>query len=74
MREALARLLRKDKEAMVTTSRDGGKPYVAMLVAEDDLVEYVEMGWEIVKELSSGQIAIRKTTEQCLHALPFKIS
>ena len=34
--------------------------YDSLLVDEDDLVLYVKKGWDIVKELSSGRILIRK--------------
>jgi hypothetical protein len=39
---------------------NGGKACDALLVDENDLVQYIEMGWEVVKELSNGQIAIRR--------------
>ncbi|MGA8904989.1 MAG: hypothetical protein WB661_08285 [Candidatus Bathyarchaeia archaeon] len=41
---------------------NGGKDFNALLVNEKDLVPYLEKGWEIVKELSNGQIAIRRTS------------
>lgn len=37
-----------------------GKAYDALLVNEEDLVQYIETGWEVVKELSNGKIAIRR--------------
>jgi integrase len=39
---------------------NGGKAYDALLVDEDDLVQYLEMGWEVVKELSNGKVALRR--------------
>ncbi len=37
-----------------------GERYDSQLVDEDDLVLYVKKGWDIVKELSSGRILIRR--------------
>jgi len=37
-----------------------GERYDSQLVDEDDLVLYVKKGWDVVKELSSGRILIRK--------------
>jgi hypothetical protein len=45
------------------TATDGGKrPYEALLISEDQLVEHMSMGWEVVKELSNGKVAIRRAT------------
>jgi len=38
-----------------------GKPYSSKIVGEDQLVQYVEEGWEIVKELSNGRFLIKKS-------------
>lgn len=42
------------------TSANGGKPYESKIVSEDELVQYVEEGWEICRELSNGKIVIRR--------------
>jgi hypothetical protein len=39
---------------------NGGKAYDAILIDENDLCQYLEMGWEVVKELSNGKVAIRR--------------
>jgi hypothetical protein len=36
------------------------KPYDAVLVNEEDLVQYIERGWEVITELSNGRIALRR--------------
>jgi hypothetical protein len=42
------------------TMTNGGKAYNAKLVNENTLCQYIETGWEIIKELSNGKVAIRK--------------
>jgi len=66
LRDALQQHIdaKKKHEAVAKPSlTDGGKAYSALLVTDDDLVQYLEMGWEIVKELSNGQIAIRRSQQ-----------
>jgi integrase len=53
----------KKRQVTKTTMTDGGKVCSALLVKEDALVDYLEMGWEVVRELSDGQIAIRKSSK-----------
>lgn len=63
LREALQEHIsakKKQEPVNKATMTDGGKAYNALLVTDDNLVEYLETGWEIVKELSNGQIAIRR--------------
>jgi len=43
------------------TATDGGKTYDALLVDENDLVQYLEMGWELVSVINS-KVAIRRPT------------
>jgi len=42
------------------SEHNGGKPFESKIVTEDELVQYVEEGWEICRELSNGRIVIRK--------------
>jgi hypothetical protein len=37
----------------------GGIRYASRLVTEAELVDYINAGWEVLKELSSGRILIR---------------
>jgi len=39
---------------------NGGRPYEAAEISEKELVEYMEAGWEIVKELRNRRIVIRR--------------
>jgi integrase len=41
------------------SATDGGKAYDALLVEENDLVHYLEMGWELVSVINS-KVAIRR--------------
>jgi hypothetical protein len=63
LRDAIGQFMGRgnDYEARQTLTI-GGKNFNALLVNEKDLVPYLEKGWEIVKELSNGQIAIRRTS------------
>jgi hypothetical protein len=40
--------------------KEENERYDSRLVDEDDLIQYVKKGWDVVKELSSGRILIRK--------------
>jgi len=44
------------------TEQNGGKRFESKIIGEDELVQYVEEGWEICRELSNGKIVIRRTT------------
>lgn len=59
LREALG-LSPKEKKEDKPTMTNGGKAYDALLVDENDLVQYLEVGWEVVKELSNGKVALRR--------------
>jgi hypothetical protein len=39
---------------------NNGKPYQSKIVSEEELVPYVEDGWEIVRELSNRRYLIKK--------------
>ena len=45
------------------SEHNGGKPFESKIVTEDELVQYVEEGWEICRELSNGKIVIRRPPE-----------
>ena len=38
---------------------DGGTHYVSKIVGDSELLEFMNAGWDIVKELSNGKIVIR---------------
>jgi F0F1-type ATP synthase delta subunit len=40
--------------------RSREKRYEGKLVSEDELVAYVQQGWDIVKELQNGKVLVRK--------------
>lgn len=39
---------------------NGGRRFKAKIVSEEELINYIEAGWEIVKELKSGKIVIKR--------------
>jgi hypothetical protein len=56
-----AKKRQKEYKAPEPTATDGGtRPCEALLVSEGQLVEHISMGWEVVKELSSDKVVIRK--------------
>jgi len=36
------------------------RPYISKIISERELVQYVEEGWEIVRELSNGRFLVRR--------------
>lgn len=48
------------KKVTMPQSVNNSKPYVSKIIGEDELVPYVEEGWEIVKELNNGKFLIKK--------------
>ena len=38
---------------------NSGKLYRSKIVTEDELTDYVDEGWEVVKELSNGKFLVR---------------
>lgn len=57
--EDLKKVLSKEFDHLAFHATDGGIRYSSKVVTEVDLLEYVDAGWEIVKELSNGRIVIR---------------
>jgi len=46
---------------------NGGKPlYETRIVTEDELVPYLNKGWNIIKELTNGKIVIRRINESAV--------
>jgi hypothetical protein len=60
LREATSSFLQKGE--LKRTSANGGTPtlFTSKVVAENDLLSYVDEGLEIVQELSNGKIVVRK--------------
>jgi integrase len=55
----LRQALSKELDHLVYHATDGGTHYASKLVTEAELLDYVNAGWEVLKELSSGKILIR---------------
>ena len=54
--ELLQYEIKKLREPALNNS---GKVYRSKIVTEDELTEYVDEGWEVVKELSNGKFLVR---------------
>jgi hypothetical protein len=55
--------LQEEVKRLRATRRDevnNSKPYLGKIIGEDELAQYVEEGWDIVKELSNGRFLLRK--------------
>lgn len=48
------------KDAIAKARGLNVESYEGKLVAEEELVSYVQSGWDIVKELRSGKVLVRK--------------
>ena len=48
------------KKIAMPQNSNNGKPYASKLVTEQELVQYIEDGWEIVRELSNGRFLIKR--------------
>lgn len=57
--EDLKKVLSKEFDHLGYHATDGGIRYSSKVVAETDMLEYVDTGWEIFKELSNGKIVVR---------------
>ncbi|KFM17152.1 integrase-recombinase protein [Marine Group I thaumarchaeote SCGC AAA799-P11] len=58
IKAAIQKMIRKDN----VTKTDGKKTYESKLVDnEEDLVSCVQNGWEVIKELNSGKVLLRKS-------------
>jgi hypothetical protein len=61
LREALARVLETRRESKTTQpAKNGGRAYEALMISDQELISYIEEGWEIIKELSNGKIVVRR--------------
>jgi len=48
------------KKVTMPQSNNNNKPYVSKIISESELVQYIEEGWEIVKELNNGKFLLKK--------------
>lgn len=63
LRAAIMEAVNAKKPLTLRTAMDGGtRPFDALLINEADLCEHLALGWEVVRELSDGKIAVRRNT------------
>ena len=48
------------KKVTMPQSVNNSKPYVSKIICEEELVQYVEEGWEIVRELSNRRFLVKR--------------
>jgi len=61
LREALAQVLETRRESKRTQRvKNGGRAYEAHMISDQELISYIEEGWDIIKELSNGRIVVRR--------------
>jgi len=60
LQERIRDILESGSRGFRKSSTNGGRPFESKIVSEDELVQYVEEGWDLVKELSNGKIVIRR--------------
>ena len=69
-------LLKFEIKKIAIPQRNGnGKPYQSKIIEERKLVQFVEEGWEIVKELSDGRFLVKRfnlTGNSSLTMLPYR--
>ena len=53
-------LLMAEIKKITMPQNDNGKPYSSKVVHEDDLVPFIEEGWEIVRELSENRFLLKR--------------
>jgi hypothetical protein len=58
-REHGAEHQQSDCDPTVSKQNSNSKRYEHKIVGEDELLQYLDNGWEIVKELSGGRVVIR---------------
>ena len=58
--EEIQLLQEEVKKLRANRSGNDCKPYQSKIIGEDELVQYVEDGWEIVRELRSGRFLVKK--------------
>jgi len=63
LQERIRDILESGRRGFRKSSANGGKPFESRIITEDELVQYVEEGWEICRELSNGKIVIRRPPE-----------
>jgi len=57
--ELIGKLIKEELFKNVGSRSNGGRRYRATVVSEDELVNYITEGWELVRELSSGRYLLR---------------
>ena len=57
--DALRSRLRKEFEHLTPHATDGGSRFTSKIVSKEELIECVNAGWEIVKELSDGAFVVK---------------
>jgi hypothetical protein len=61
LREALAQVLETRRESKTAErAKNGGRAYEALMISDQELISYIEEGWEMIKELSNGKIVVRR--------------
>jgi len=60
--EALQEEIQKFRNRISSTTPNGSKKYEARIITEEEIVKFIEDGWEIVKELSNGKIVVRRVS------------
>jgi hypothetical protein len=48
------------KKVTMPQLSNNGKPYTSKMIGEEELVQHVEEGWEIVRELSKGRFLVKR--------------
>ncbi|MHA1834109.1 MAG: tyrosine-type recombinase/integrase [Candidatus Baldrarchaeia archaeon] len=52
--------VKEDTKNLDTNTNNNCKKYESKVVSEDELLPYLDEGWDVVKELSNGKIVIRR--------------
>jgi hypothetical protein len=52
--------IKEDTGNSDTNTSNNCKKYKSKIVSEDELLPYLDEGWDVVKELSNGKIVIRR--------------
>ena len=60
MDQELELLTTEIKKVALPQLSNNGKSYSSRIIREQDLAPHVEDGWEIIRELSSGNLFVRK--------------
>jgi hypothetical protein len=58
--EAVRKRVQREFDNLLPHHTNGGTPFESKIVSADELLEYVNGGWEPLKELSDGRLIIRR--------------